>query len=271
VQIVLDLLAEHDVRATFFVGGEVAREYPEVVREIVAGGHEIGSHGQTHTPLFDLTPASFEAELERSREAIEACSGVTPQGFRAPNFSVTRETSWAFEALADSGYRYDSSVFPAWTPLYGVRDAPTFPYSVDVDRPFEDPDTTTRTDLVEVPLLVLRRPLRLPLAGGFYGRLLPVEAFRYGLWRLNRRGRPGVLYFHPWEFNPEVPTGEPRLRERFVSFHGIDTLEAKLDRLLEAVSFGPIRDVLAAESLLGPTGEPSGSVDATPSEKTTKL
>lgn len=131
VEIVLDLLADHDVRATFFVVGEIARTHPDLVARIAAEGHEIGSHGDTHRPLFELTPEEFATELARSTAAIRDATGTTPVGFRAPNFSVTPRTHWAVEALDATQYRYDSSVFPVRTPMYGVSGAPVRPYPLD--------------------------------------------------------------------------------------------------------------------------------------------
>ncbi|MFC7047037.1 polysaccharide deacetylase family protein [Halobacteriaceae archaeon GCM10025711] len=254
VAIVLDLLRRYDVHATFFVVGELADEYPDLVRRIAAEGHELASHGHTHTPLFDLTPDEFRDELRRSAAAIRRATGVEPDGFRAPNFSVTPQTEWAFPILQSRGFRYDSSVFPVETPMYGVSGAPTFPYRVCLDEPFR---TTTRdeepTELVEVPVSVVGSRLRLPIAGGFYARVLPASVLEYGIERLNRQGTPANLYFHPWEFNPAVRVDTPSIHRRFVSFHGIERTERKLERLLASFPFGTVRDALQADG----AGEPS--------------
>lgn len=232
VRIVLDLLSDHSVRATFFVVGEVARTHPELIAEIETAGHEIGSHGDTHTPLFELTPDQFETELDRSTAAICEATGVTPVGFRAPNFSVTPQTEWAIERLEATQYRYDSSVFPVRTPMYGVSSAPVRPYALDPTAPFEESSGA----LVELPLAVFPR-FRLPVAGGFYARLLPAWLLKRGIRALNARGLPATLYFHPWEFNPAVNTTAVAPHKRFVSFAGIDRLPAKLDVLLDTFAF----------------------------------
>ena len=175
VQIVLDLLAEYDVRSTFFIIGAVANEHPELVGKIVDAGHELASHGQTHTPLPQLTPDEFESELKTSRSALEDTTGVSPEGFRAPNFSVTKKTSWAFSKLAASSYQYDSSVFPMRTPMYGVHTTGLRPYQVHLAAPFDSLNPSSReSDIVEWPLAVTDTKPRLPIAGGFYARLLPV-------------------------------------------------------------------------------------------------
>lgn len=255
VGIVLDLLARHDARGTFFVVGEVASEYPAVVGRIAEEGHEVASHGHTHTPLFGRSPEWFEQELERSREAIGDTTGVEPAGFRAPNFSITRETAWALPVLASSGYRYDSSVFPARTPMYGVPDAPVRPYVVDGGDPFRsDGGGSPGQGLVEFPLAVLDVGPRLPIAGGFYARVLPTRVIEYGVERCGERGVPATLYFHPWEFNPAVRTSVPPAHKRLVSFWGIDRLERKVDRLLERFEFGAIDDVLDGHGLADSPG-----------------
>lgn len=245
VDIVLDLLREHDVRATFFVVGAVAAEYPSLIRKIHDEGHEIGSHGQTHTPLFELTPDAFADELSQSADAIERAIGAEPSGFRAPNFSITRETDWAFDVLESSDYRYDSSVFPVKTPMYGVSGAPLGPYRVStVDRFRASPSGTSGDGLVEFPLSVVDLGVRLPIAGGFYSRVLPTAVLKRGVRWLNRRDIPANLYFHPWEFNPDVPVDDPPVHKRFVSFHGIDALPGKLSSLLAEFDFGTVRSAL---------------------------
>ncbi|WP_227356811.1 polysaccharide deacetylase family protein [Haladaptatus salinisoli] len=240
VAIVRHLLDKHEVTATFFVVGQLAREYPDLIEQLADDGHEIGSHGHTHTPLHDLTAVSFRRELAASADAIESATGRRPEGFRAPNFSVGPETEWAFDALLAEGYRYDSSVFPAWTPMYGVPRAAVYPYSVDVTDPF-----TAKVDgeLWEFPAAVFHPRIRMPIAGGFYARLLPVRVIQWGIRLLNRREIPATLYFHPWEFNPAVKVADLPSHNRFITFHGIDRTREKLDQLLNSFEFGSIEDV----------------------------
>ncbi|MDL5361206.1 polysaccharide deacetylase family protein [Halalkalicoccus sp. NIPERK01] len=237
VGIVLDVLDEHDTTATFFVVGEVAHEYPELIGRVADAGHEIASHGHTHTPLFELTPGAFAGELDASADAIEAAIGERPAGFRAPNFSVTTRTQWAFDALIDAGYRYDSSVFPVETPMYGVSGAPVGPYWVDRDRPFTDTPPGDADGLLELPLAMFHPRIRIPTAGGFYGRLLPTWLLSRGIRNLNRRGIPATIYFHPWEFNPEVRVDGVPAHKRFVSFYGLDRAREKLSTLLSTHEF----------------------------------
>ncbi|MFH5801817.1 polysaccharide deacetylase family protein [Haladaptatus sp. CMAA 1911] len=246
VAIVRNLLDGHDVTATFFVVGELAREYPDLIEQLADDGHEIGSHGHTHTPLGDLNVDSFRRELVDSADAIEAATGRRPKGFRAPNFSVGRETVWAFNALCDEGYRYDSSVFPTWTPMYGVPEAPVRPYRVDPTDPFGPGDG----ELIELPTAVAHPRVRIPIAGGFYARMLPARMLREGVRSLNRKGIPATLYFHPWEFNPSVTTDSPPYHARFVSFYGIERTIGKLDSLLDAFDFKPAGRVVETNGMV---------------------
>jgi len=251
VERVLALLDEHDVSATFFVVGEVAEEYPGLIAQVTDRGHELATHGHTHTPLFDLDRETFAAELDKSRRAIEQAAGVTVEGFRAPNFSVTPETAWALDVLDETGFAYDSSVFPVRTPMYGVSEAPTGPYRVRPSAPFTDGGGDD--GLLEVPLAVHPR-FKIPVAGGFYARLLPVQVLTWGIDALNARDQPAVLYFHPWEFNPDVRSGEPPPHVRFVSYHGIDRTERTVDYLCERYTFGTLTETVETLKKTNTTG-----------------
>lgn len=263
VRTVLRLLERHGIRATFFVVGELASEYPELIARIAEAGHELGSHGHTHTPLTELSPESFERELAASVDAIRAAAGVRPAGFRAPNFSVGAGTDWAFDVLEANGFRYDSSVFPVKTPMYGVNGAPVAPYPIRSEAPFDPPDRPTDgDDLVEFPLTVTHPTLRVPVAGGFYARFTPLAVLERCLEAVNGRGRPANLYFHPWELNPAVKTDEPSLYRRVVSFYGIERLQAKLDRLFDSFEFAPVAEVLDENvPTFSPPAEPGAEGD----------
>lgn len=242
---VLDTLRRCDTKATFFVVGEIALEYPEILSRIDDEGHEIASHGYTHTPLFDLTEKEFERELVKSTETIERITGKRPIGFRAPNFSITPETKWAFPILESNGYRYDSSVFPVRTPLYGVSGAPVRPYEVDTLNPFREASNERyRRSLVEYPVSAMDVGFRFPIAGGFYARVTPTWLLKRGIRRLNARSVPANLYFHPWEFNSDVRVDSVPFHKRFISFYGIERLQEKVEELLSTFEFAPIRDVV---------------------------
>jgi len=229
----LDLLAELRTRATFFILGHLAEKHPRLVRRIADAGHELGSHGMMHRRVDALTPGEFRQELRRSREAIAQVASVAVQGFRAPQFSISRLNDWAFQVLSEEGYCFDSSIFPMRSLLYGDSSARRTPY-----RPLAG------VGLVEYPVAVLRfAGVTLPVAGGFYNRMLPYAVIRRGVALLNRRGASAVLYVHPWEldlFQPRIPVSP---RERLTHFGGRASLAPKLRRLFSEFSFAPLGEV----------------------------
>lgn len=182
------------VKATFFVVGEVARRYPQLIGKIVDAGHELACHGDLHLQLDKLSPGEFRADMERNRAALENAGGQGITGFRAPTFSLTARTAWAHEILADLGFTYSSSVLPAVNPLYGW---PEF-------------GATARQvvgGLWELPVTLYRLPfLRVPMAGGVYFRVLPYFLSRWGIGGSIARGEPVVTYFHPYD----IDTGQER-------------------------------------------------------------
>src|SRR5881296_647064 len=189
----LGLLDDARVRATFFVLGHVAERHPEIVREIAAAGHEIGTHGYSHTFVYKQTPEVFREELRRAVGTLEDLSGQPVLGHRAPFFSITKDSLWAFEILAELGIRYDSSVFPVLNYRYGIPDAPRWPYEV----------RTRVTMLKEFPISTWQiLGHNVPIAGGAYFRIYPYALTRRGLQAINRQGRPVTFYLHPWELDP---------------------------------------------------------------------
>ena len=234
----LDLLAEAGVLGTFFVLGWVARHHPALVRRIVAEGHEIASHGTAHLRADRQTIAEFRADVQNSKILLEDIGGVGVIGYRAPTFSVSRRNTWAHEILAETGFRYSSSIYPIVHDLYGQPDAPRFPF-----RP--------TPELVEVPLTTMRIFGRnLPAAGGGYFRLLPYGVSR---WLLRGGGRqsevPCVFYTHPWEIDPQQPrqTSAPRL-SRFRHYFNLGRTEGRLRRLLHDFAWGRMDNVFLGSS-----------------------
>ena len=233
-QKLLDILDEAGVKATFFVLGYVADQFPALVRRVADAGHEIGLHSYHHRPVHRLTPDQFRADLVRGREAVEQASGRQVIGYRAPMFSINRSALWALEVLTEMGFRYDSSVFPTRNMLYGFPDAPRFPYHPLGNSPF-----------VEFPLSTVHMlGINWPVAGGFYLRLLPYPLFKRGLQRINREGKPAVIYLHPWELDADQPYPNPTLRERFTHYHNLRRTAAKLTALLRDFRFGPLASLL---------------------------
>jgi polysaccharide deacetylase family protein (PEP-CTERM system associated) len=241
---ILDLLDEQGVKGTFFCLGCVAERHPDLVREIARRGHEVGSHGWSHTPITRLDPSSFSDEATRSKALLEDLSGSEVSGFRAPSFSIVEGTRWALDVLLDAGYGYDSSIFPVRHPDYGIPGSPTAIHRVA---------TPSGRQILEFPMTVVRLWGRtVPVSGGGYFRLLPYGVTRWGIGRVNRERRPAVFYLHPWEVDPE----QPDLRDRtsrlgaFRHYTGLRRTLPRLTRLLERFTFAPVRDVLAAAGQL---------------------
>ena len=218
----LDILDEAGVTATFFTLGWVAQRHPELVRRIVAAGHELASHGSDHIPADRQSPDEFRQDVRRSKALLEDLSGVRVIGYRAPTFSVGSRSRWVHAILAEEGFRYSSSVYPIAHDLYGEPDAPR--------RPF-----CPLPGFVEIPLTTMRLFGRnLPTAGGGYFRLLPYRLSRGALRKAGRElHTPCVFYLHPWEIDPGQPrqTQAPRL-SRFRHYLNLGRTEQRLRRLL---------------------------------------
>jgi polysaccharide deacetylase family protein (PEP-CTERM system associated) len=238
---VLEALAGHGVRGTFFVLGLAAEQAPQLVREIQAAGHEVQSHGYGHRLIHELTPEQFRADVERSKKLLEDITGSPVDGYRAPAFSITRSTLWALDVLAETGFRYDSSIFPLRTPRYGIDGAPHYPHRLR---------TAGGHELLELPVAswhVLGR--RVPTGGGGYFRLFPYFVLWRGVQQLNAHGASAVIYMHPYEYNPaEIAALDHPVpwRTRFRQGLWRSRLPRRIDRLLREFRFGPIRDVIAA-------------------------
>lgn len=233
----LSLLAEAGVRGTFFVLGAVAERHPELVREIVAGGHEIGTHGWSHALVYKITPQTFKAEIERSLRLLEDLSGQTVVGHRAPFFSITRQSLWALDILGELGIRYDSSIYPVLNYRYGIEDAPRWPYRVP-----------GRHSMMEFPISTWRVLGRnVPIAGGAYFRIYPYAVTRLGFRSLNRAGHAAVFYIHPWELDPKHPRIPVPRRIALTHYANLGATEGRLRRLLRDFTFAPMREVLGVD------------------------
>jgi polysaccharide deacetylase family protein (PEP-CTERM system associated) len=221
----LDQLEEFGVRATFYVVGKLARRHPSLVRAMARAGHEVGSHSWGHQRLHNLTPAAFREDLLKSRDVLEQITGQPVFGYRAPTFSVVRQTSWAIDILAEQGFAYDSSIYPVWHDRYGVPRAPRSPFRV----------RGATHEILELPPVTLRLlGMNLPVGGGGYFRLLPLFFMKWGLRQVQRTCDPAVamLYFHPWEFDPEQPRLPLRRLRRFRTYVGISRTRGRLRSLL---------------------------------------
>lgn len=246
VDLLLALFHDHRQRGTFFVLGHVAQRHPHLVRRISEAGHEVASHGTGHDRLHDLTPERFREDVRASKALLEDQIGKPVLGYRAPTFSVVPETAWAIDILVEEGFTYDASIFPVHHPWYGVPGAPDHPFRVQ-----GSPDGAT---LLEVPPLTWglpawpgRNQTKLAVAGGGYFRLMPLWLMRRGLAQAEAQQRPAVLYFHPWEFDPELPRMPLSLLSRLRTYTGLRTAAKRLGQVMaQPGRWGPIADDLEA-------------------------
>jgi polysaccharide deacetylase family protein (PEP-CTERM system associated) len=240
VRRLLDLLDEYQVKATFFILGWVAERLPGTVREIEARGHEIACHGYGHQLIFRIGPHAFREDVRRAKQLLEDIIGVAVQGYRAPTYSITKQSLWAFDILIEEGYRFDSSVFPVYHDTYGIPDAPRFPYTVE-----RAGGTIREFPLSTLPLGGAGMNLQLPIAGGGYLRLLPAPLIKWGIERINNlEKKPAVLYLHPWEIDPGQPRIEAGWKSRFRHYNNLAKTEAKLRYLLDGLRYGTMGEVL---------------------------
>jgi len=225
---ILDLFAAHDVKATFFMLGWVAERYPDLVRRIVDAGHELASHGYTHTRVTQQTPKVFSEDIAKTKTLLEDIAGCEVLGYRAASYSIVSETLWAHDLLQEAGYRYSSSIYPIHHDLYGIPDAPRFPYLHKEDGLLEIPITT---------LSLLKH--NLPCGGGGYFRLLPYRMSRLAMKHVNKTDRqPCVFYFHPWEMDPQQPRQQGISRKtQFRHYLNLDRMKDRIARLLTDFSW----------------------------------
>jgi polysaccharide deacetylase family protein (PEP-CTERM system associated) len=220
---ILALFERTGVRATFFTLGWIAERYPQVVRRIVAGGHELASHGYGHLRASDQTRAEFANDIRSAKALLEDIGGQAVLGYRAPSFSIGRANLWALDELLDAGYRYSSSIYPIAHDHYGMPEAPRFAFYPN------GPD-----GLLEVPITTVQMMGRnLPAGGGGYFRLLPYALSRWMMEKVNRDDRqPSLFYFHPWEIDTEQPRPDGLgAKARFRHYINIDRMEARIEAL----------------------------------------
>lgn len=235
---ILGLLAESGAQGTFFTLGWVAERYPNVVRSIVAGGHELASHGYGHLRASEQTREEFVSDITRAKALLEDISGQQVRGYRAPSFSIGAANLWALDCIAEAGYRYSSSIYPIRHDHYGMPDSPRFPYS-------------SRSDLMEIPVTTVRMFERnWPAGGGGYFRLMPYPMSRWLIQRVNcADGKPAMFYFHPWEIDPDQPrVAGVSAKTRFRHYVNLGRTESRLRRLLEDFSWGRVDRVFLASA-----------------------
>lgn len=233
MHLILDMLDRNDVKATFFTLGWIAERYPALIREMVARGHEVASHGYAHQRASDQSPQEFLADIRLAKTLLEDLSGQAVQGYRAPSFSIGTGNLWAFDSLAEAGYRYSSSIYPIKHDHYGIPDAPRFMHDV-------------RPSLIEIPATTIRAFERnWPASGGGYFRLMPYLLSRRLIRRVNEQdGAAAVFYFHPWEVDPQQPRVHgASAKARFRHYLNLHRMESRLERLLQDFKWGRMDEI----------------------------
>ncbi len=232
----LRILSDADTKATFFMLGYVAEKHPEIVKRIEAEGHEIGTHGFSHTLIYTQKPEIFKEELTRAISYLENLTGKKVLGHRAPFFSITKDSLWALDILGDLGIKYDSSIFPVLNYRYGIADAPRFPYTIKGEK----------HEFVEFPISTLKLPgFTMPISGGAYFRIYPYQVTKQAIRSLNRAGKPATFYLHPWELDPDHPRINVPRRIALTHYFNLGSTERRLKKLLRDFKMAPMREVLA--------------------------
>lgn len=224
IDLILGLLDEAQVKATFFTLGWIAERYPAMVRNIHANGHELASHGQDHLRVGDQTQSEFSADVNRSKQLIEDLTGNAVLGYRAPSFSIGTKTLWALDVLLKAGYRYSSSIYPISHDHYGIHDAPRFAWYPN-----------GQDGLLELPISTVRLfNKNFPAGGGGFFRLYPYPLSHWLIRRINQiDGQAGIFYFHPWELDPDQPVLQQlNFKTRFRHYVNLSKNESKLRELI---------------------------------------
>jgi len=234
----LELLDAKGIKATFFVLGWVAERFPDLVLKLKEEGHEVATHGYAHRLIYKQSKEEFRQDVTKAVEIIEKITGEGVKGYRAPSFSIVVDTFWAWDILSELGIEYDSSVFPIYHDRYGVPSAPRFPYRVKLEsggRFFEFPLSTYRM-----------WGRNMPIAGGGYLRIHPYWFVKRGIRKINSEGMPAIVYFHPWEIDPNPPKVKLKFLSKFRTYTNLDVMEMKIKKLLRDFEFAPVGEVLSS-------------------------
>src|ERR1035437_5783790 len=231
----LQILADSDTHATFFMLGYVAEKHPALVKKVEAAGHEIGTHGFSHTLIYTQSPELFQSELTRAIGYLEDLTGKKVLGHRAPFFSITKDSLWALDILGELGVRYDSSIFPVLNYRYGIAGAPRFPYTIKREK----------CEFIEFPISTLKLPgFTMPISGGAYFRIYPYQVTKQAIRSVNRGGQPVTFYLHPWEIDPDHPRIDVPRRIALTHYFNLGATERRLKKLLRDFKLAPMKDVL---------------------------
>jgi polysaccharide deacetylase family protein (PEP-CTERM system associated) len=228
----LEILDQTDTKATFFALGWLAEKYPSLMRRLAESGHEIASHGYDHEKLYNSSPDRLRQVLGRAKMATEDAVGLPVYGHRAPYFSLTQNSLWAIEILAELGFKYDSSVYSGVTWRYGIPGSPETPYLLG------------QTNIVEIPVSTFQFLNRRVGIGGAYFRILPLRCTRNAVRQLNAKGKSAVMYLHPWEFDPKHPFVRFPWKAMATHYFNLRSTAPRLSSLLRTETFASMADLL---------------------------
>ncbi|MDE2797390.1 MAG: DUF3473 domain-containing protein [Gemmatimonadota bacterium] len=230
----LDIMAEYDVRGTFFILGPVAQQYPNLIRRIASEEHELGCHGWSHDLVYEMTPERFQKETQRASAAISDVTAQPVTAYRAAYFSITAQSLWALDILAELGFQCDSSIFPVHNWRYGIPDFDLAPRIVK----------TASGPICEIPISVRQMgKMRLPVTGGAYFRLFPYFVSRANMRAVSKQQRAVIFYLHPWELDPDHPRIAFYWKARLTHYANLKATEPRLRRLLTDFSFCQLREI----------------------------
>jgi polysaccharide deacetylase family protein (PEP-CTERM system associated) len=235
---ILAILDENGAKATFFILGWIAEKYPQVVLEINRHGHEVASHGYAHRVVYEQKETEFKDDIERSLTILEGLIKRKVTGYRAPNFSITDQSLWAYEILAELGIEYTSSIFPTKHiyQVYGLNQAPRFPFVLSLKNGCR---------IKEFPLSTVEIFGRsMPVGGGAYLRIMPYWYNKWALKKINKQGYPAIIYFHPWEIDTFQPKQNLGILGKFRHYYNLDIMELKIRMLLKDFQFGAMSEFL---------------------------
>lgn len=237
-KIILSLFEKYETKATFFTVGHIAEKHPELIEDVVSRGHEIASHSNYHIDLRKMDEKTFEVDLKKSIETLERISGEKITGFRAPYYSISEKNFWVFDILKKY-VKYDSSIFPVKTTLYGIPKAPRFAFKMSDANPLKEDDSGK---LLEIPPATMRLPIigNIPIAGGFYLRVLPTSLIKLGIRNMNKHKKNAMIYVHPHDIDasrPKINGIHPR------AYWGIKNSIKKFEAILRNFEFSSVREI----------------------------
>lgn len=232
---ILSILNRHNTRATFFIVGILARKYPDVIKMIAHNGHEICSHGYLHRPVYRISRQEFIKDIGQSLEILKCSVGTQILGYRAPTWSITKNTEWAIEVLRSFGLKYDSSIYPMSGTIFNSRDHERFPYEIK-NNFFEFPPSTFKI-----------LGYNFPFSGGTFLRLFPSGFIKNKILDINKKGHPAVVYFHSWEFEEVASMPKMPKLKYLAQYHNHGSVRQKIESLLQNFKFSSIKEVLQFE------------------------